>query len=122
MDMRIAMRARQRLHGLEAIRFFAALMIILFHLVHLPSLALPDYLAFIGKYFAIGVPLFYVVSAFGLFLGYRGRTATRDELRELGCGLPTGSCIALGSQPFRPSRSWDKLPPSGVDHSSMETK
>lgn len=74
--------ARIELPGLLAMRCYAALAIMLFHLIALPKLQIPDYLSFIPTHFGFGVPLFYIVSAFGLFVGYAGRIGSRAELRE----------------------------------------
>lgn len=63
-------------------RCYAAMAIMLFHLVALPKLQIPDYLSFIPTHFGFGVPLFYIVSAFGLFVGYAGRIQSRADLRE----------------------------------------
>ncbi len=63
-------------------RCYAALSIFLVHLIALPKLPIPTYLWFLPAHFGNGVPLFYIVSAFGLFVGYRGRIKTRQELRE----------------------------------------
>ncbi len=68
--------------GLEAMRLYAALLIILFHLVHIPGLELPGSLHFIATHFGFGVPLFYVISAFGLFLGYQGKLRFTKEWRD----------------------------------------
>ncbi|MER8573382.1 acyltransferase [Mesorhizobium sp. M1409] len=75
-------RARIDLPGLLAMRCYAALAIMLFHLIALPKLQTPTYLSFIPTHFGFGVPLFYIVSAFGLFVGYAGRIGSRSELRE----------------------------------------
>lgn len=72
--------SRTELEGLIAVRFFAAATIILYHLVTIPALAAPRSLGFIEKYFSYGVPLFYMVSAFGLFYGYAGRFDGPDAL------------------------------------------
>lgn len=52
--------APQRLDGVEALRAVAALMVVLHHLVLLPSpnLALPAGLGVIKDWFGMGVPLF----------------------------------------------------------------
>lgn len=76
------MTARVRLPGLEATRFFAASAIVLFHFVHLSKVEVPTSFGFIGTHFGMGVPLFYVVSAFGLSLGYHDKLGTREELKE----------------------------------------
>jgi len=72
---------RVELPGLLAMRCYAAMMIVVFHLVALPKLALPNYLWFIPTHFGFGVPLFYTVSAFGLFVGYSEKLRTRQDLR-----------------------------------------
>jgi len=50
------------------LRGIAALMIVFFHVVGIPQLELPPALMFIKNYFGMGVPLFFVISAFSLFL------------------------------------------------------
>lgn len=69
---------RIKLSGLDATRCYAALSIVLFHLVHMAKLDVPEPANFIETHFGFGVPLFYMVSAFGLFLGYE------NKLQELG--------------------------------------
>ncbi|MES2741835.1 MAG: acyltransferase [Pseudomonadota bacterium] len=51
------------LHGLRGL---AAVTVVMFHLHHLESLALPSALKFIGTHFGLGVRLFFVLSAFSL--------------------------------------------------------
>ncbi|MES0002674.1 acyltransferase [Mesorhizobium sp. M0051] len=63
-------------------RCYAAISIVLVHLIALPQLQVPSYLWFVPAHFGNGVPLFYIVSAFGLFVGYSGRIGRRQELRE----------------------------------------
>lgn len=75
------MRQTKKLDGLLTLRFVAAMMIVMFHLALMPSLAMSSYLAFIPKFFGLGVPLFYVVSAFSLYLGYSHQLVTRDQVR-----------------------------------------
>src|SRR5690606_21374222 len=50
----------QRLPGLDAVRFYAATAVILFHLAPLSGLPLPAELRFIAQYFGFAVPLFYI--------------------------------------------------------------
>jgi peptidoglycan/LPS O-acetylase OafA/YrhL len=71
-----------RLPGLEAARFYAASMILLFHFVHLSKVEVPGYLGFIATHFGFGVPLFYVVSAFGLSLGYHDKLGSREGMKD----------------------------------------
>lgn len=75
-------KLRIELPGLLAMRCYAALSIVLAHLIALPKLNIPSYLWFVPAHFGNGVPLFYVVSAFGLFVGYGGKIETREELRD----------------------------------------
>lgn len=74
-------RARVELPGLLAMRCYAAMAIVLFHLIALPHLQVPPYLSFISTHFGFGVPLFYTVSAFGLFAGYAGRIDSLVDFR-----------------------------------------
>jgi peptidoglycan/LPS O-acetylase OafA/YrhL len=73
---------RLKLESLDALRFFAAAMIVLFHLVKMAKLQIPSYLHFIPNNFGLGVPLFYLVSAFGLTLGYFGKISSQSELKH----------------------------------------
>lgn len=68
------------LPGLDAMRFYAATMIALFHLVHIAKLDTPAFLDVIKNQFALGVPIFFVISAFGLALGYHGRLNSINEI------------------------------------------
>ncbi|TGT85100.1 MULTISPECIES: acyltransferase [unclassified Mesorhizobium] len=77
-----ASNLRIELPGLLAMRCYAALSIVLLHLIELPKLQIPSYLWFVPTHFGNGVPLFYIVSAFGLFVGYSGKIETRQELRN----------------------------------------
>jgi len=47
-----------RLGGIEALRAVAAMMIMLFHMVELPKLIIPEYLNIIRTHFGLGVSLF----------------------------------------------------------------
>lgn len=78
----VEVKPRTKLAGLDATRCFAALAIILFHLVRMPDLVIPQPLYFIKNYFGFGVPLFYIVSAFGLYVGYLGKIESRQDLHE----------------------------------------
>ncbi|MER8674726.1 MULTISPECIES: acyltransferase [unclassified Mesorhizobium] len=74
--------ARIELPGLLAMRCYAALAVLLVHLITLPKLPIPAQLSFIPTHLIYGVPLFYVVSAFGLFVRYSGRIETQADLRD----------------------------------------
>lgn len=77
----LSVESRGQLDGLLVLRCIAASMIVLFHLAHMPSLQLPNYLQIIPRNFGMGVPIFYVVSAFSLCVGYYGKLESREELR-----------------------------------------
>src|SRR4051812_2723067 len=64
---------RNRLDGIEALRGFAALSIILFHLIWIAHVKLPTTIDIAKYYLGMGVPLFFVISAFSLSYGYLGR-------------------------------------------------
>ena len=70
-----------KLPGLDSTRFYAAISIVLFHLVLMPRLAIPEWMRFIPRNFAIGVPLFYAVSAFSLYFGYYGKVQRAEDVR-----------------------------------------
>lgn len=57
--------------------------IVVFHLIWMsPGLAIPEQFHFMRNYFGFAVPLFYIVSAFGLCVGYAGRLSTPEEISE----------------------------------------
>lgn len=74
------MQEREKLSGLQAARFYAAMAIVFYHLVKLAKLPLPEHLEFIDPYFAMGVPLFYTLSAFALLVGYSGKLESRQQI------------------------------------------
>lgn len=90
-----AARARIELPGLLAMRCYAALAIMLFHLTALPKLQIPGYLSFVPTHFSFGVPLFYIVSAFGLFVGTRA-----ESNREPNCANSTSDAFCASHRYF----------------------
>jgi peptidoglycan/LPS O-acetylase OafA/YrhL len=62
-----------RLHGIDALRGLAASMIVVFHVVGINKMPLPGPLSFVSSYFGLGVPLFFIISAFSLFYTYARR-------------------------------------------------
>jgi len=76
------MRERVKLDGLTAARFYAALMIVMFHVAQMPKLTMHPDLIFVSAHFGLGVPLFYTISAFSMFVGYHGRLETREQIRS----------------------------------------
>ncbi len=73
---------RPHLPGVESARAYAAFAIVIFHVAHLAPVAVPQSLEFIKIFFAYGVPLFFVVSAFSLAYGYEGKLSTTAETAE----------------------------------------
>ena len=71
---------RNRLDGIESLRAYAAVAVILFHLVWVGSASVPAALSFVGSHFGYGVQLFFVVSGFSLAYGYSGRLHSEAEL------------------------------------------
>jgi len=65
----------KRLDHIDALRGLAALAIILFHLVRIPTpnLPLPNYLNFISTKFDLGVPMFFIISGFSIFYSLSSR-------------------------------------------------
>ena len=74
--------AKRRLDGIESLRAYAALSIVLFHLVHSAHNPPPALLGFVGTHFGQGVPLFFVLSGFSLGYGYFGKLETRTQVRN----------------------------------------
>ena len=69
------------LNGLHALRGIAAMMIVLFHLHWLAKLEMPESFWLIKNYFGMGVPLFFVISAFSLYLSTFTRVSSPNWLR-----------------------------------------
>jgi len=71
-----------QLEGANAVRFYAALVIVLFHLALLTKIVLPAHLDFIPRFAGFGVPLFYVMSAFSLSYGYHDQLESAAQVRK----------------------------------------
>jgi peptidoglycan/LPS O-acetylase OafA/YrhL len=71
-----------QLEGANAVRFWAAMSIVMYHVALLPKKDLPAFLWVITNFGGFGVPLFYVLSAFALSYGYCGRLETSTAIRH----------------------------------------
>ncbi len=69
-----------RLDGLHSLRAWAALSIVIFHTFGIANLPLPSELRFVQNYLGLGVPLFFVISSFSLFLSTAPRVGSTDWL------------------------------------------
>ncbi|UZE19663.1 acyltransferase [Pseudomonas sp. B21-054] len=61
------------LEGLNSLRGIAAVLIVIFHVLGMHGLKIPPQFSFVPAYFGLGVPLFFVISAFSLFLSTTSR-------------------------------------------------
>jgi peptidoglycan/LPS O-acetylase OafA/YrhL len=71
-----------RLSGLESARGFAALTIVLFHVCYIPPLEVSAAVKEVFQHFGVGVPLFYAISAFSLFVGYEKSLDRPEGLKK----------------------------------------
>lgn len=78
----MARAPRVKLDGLESVRWYAAAAIIIFHVAKIPDQQPSDGVMGLVKFLNFGVPLFYVVSAFGLWYGYLGRLESRGQIMQ----------------------------------------
>lgn len=69
------------LTGLTSLRGIAALLILVFHTHGILGLKLPDELLFVKNYFGLGVPIFFVISAFSLYLSTTRRISTENWIK-----------------------------------------
>ena len=73
--------SRPHLGGIESLRAYAALAVIVFHVIHLAQFDPPQSLMAMKWHFGRGVPLFFAVSAFSLAYGYFGRLGEASQQR-----------------------------------------
>ena len=74
--------SRPHLGGIESLRAYAALAVIVFHIIHLAQFDPPQSFMALKWHLGRGVPLFFAVSAFSLAYGYFGRLASGPQQRE----------------------------------------
>lgn len=74
--------SRQKIAGMEAARFYAASSIMLFHLTVMSDLPTNILSIYILNYAAMGVPLFFIISAMGMCIGYFGKLETEGSIKD----------------------------------------
>jgi len=72
----------QLLPGIHGLRGFAALAVVLYHVIHLAGIVPPDFFKFIGRDFGYSVHLFFILSAFSLYHSTESRTNHPNWLPE----------------------------------------
>lgn len=72
----------RRLPGLHGLRALAALAIVVFHTFGINKLQVPEGAHWVMNYLGLGVPLFFVISAFSLFLSTRPRLGCDAWVRD----------------------------------------
>nr|WP_063570452.1 acyltransferase [Luteibacter rhizovicinus] len=73
---------RKHFEGIEALRAFAAVSIIFFHVSALVGDNFPLGFSFFRTHFGMGVPLFFVISGFSLSYGYFGRLQSMADVEQ----------------------------------------
>lgn len=74
--------SRPHLGGIESLRAYAAIAVIVFHIIHLAQFDPPQSFMALKWHLGRGVPLFFAVSAFSLAYGYFGRLGEGAQQRE----------------------------------------
>ncbi len=72
----------KRLDGLDALRGFAALAVVVCHVYFLTDLPMPKAFGVTAGHFALAVELFFILSAFSLCVGYFWRLSTPSDLKS----------------------------------------
>lgn len=106
--------ANRLLPGIHGLRGMAALAIVLFHLVHLAEIRVPDFFSFISTDFGKGVQLFFVLSAFSLMHSTehsmcRATWAKEYFIKRIFRIAPLFYCI-LGGMLLWPTIKWGNVP------------
>lgn len=73
---------KSRLSGIESLRAYATVAVIMSHLISVGGASVPGYLDFILIRFPLGVPLFFAVSGFSLAYGYTGRLFSEKDIKS----------------------------------------
>lgn len=71
-----------QLTGIDALRGYASVVIVMFHIVGIPNLTISENLQFIKSYFGLAVTFFFVISSFSLFLGNAKKYRNENWLRD----------------------------------------
>ena len=72
---------KSRLSGIESLRAYAAVAVIMSHLISVGGARVPEYLDFILIRFPLGVPFFFAVSGFSLAYGYTDRLFSENDIK-----------------------------------------
>ncbi len=75
-------RDNTRITGIDGLRGIASLVIVIFHVLSIPLLDISDNFLFIQKYFAFGVTIFLIISAFSLFLNYNSKLVSSSSIKD----------------------------------------
>lgn len=74
------MKKHERVEGLDALRGIAASAIVVLHASYIHDIGIPQ--SVFVKFFAMGVPLFFIISAFSMSFRYRAGFSARGSLMD----------------------------------------
>lgn len=84
---------RERLDGMDALRAWAAVGVVVVHVYSLNRIVTPPAIAEVVNKFGLGVELFFALSAFCLAVGYFGKLSTEETIRRWSPFI--WSCLAV---------------------------